>query len=59
MRCRLRALVDRGVKALVIACNTASAVALDALRAVLPLPFGVVDPGAEAACPSHGADASR
>jgi glutamate racemase len=47
-----RALVDRGVKALVIACNTASAVALDALRdAYRPLPvFGVVDPGAEAAC---------
>ena len=47
-----RALVDRGVKALVIACNTASAVALDALRdAYSPLPvFGVVDPGAEAAC---------
>ena len=46
-----RALVDRGVKALVIACNTASAVALDALRdAYAPLPvFGVVDPGAEAA----------
>jgi glutamate racemase len=46
------ALVQRGVKALVIACNTASAVALDALRdAYRPLPvFGVVDPGAEAAC---------
>jgi glutamate racemase len=46
------ALVERGVKALVIACNTASAVALDALRdAYRPLPvFGVVDPGAEAAC---------
>ena len=47
-----RALVERGVKALVIACNTASAVALDALRdAYRPLPvFGVVEPGAEAAC---------
>jgi glutamate racemase len=47
-----RALVERGVKALVIACNTASAVALDALReAYRPLPvFGVVDPGADAAC---------
>lgn len=46
------ALVERGVKALVIACNTASAVALDALRqAYRPLPvFGVVEPGAEAAC---------
>ena len=47
-----RVLVDRGVKALVIACNTASAVALPALRdafAELPV-FGVVDPGAQAAC---------
>ena len=46
-----RALVERGVKALVIACNTASAVALDALRAAYaPLPvFGVVEPGADAA----------
>ena len=47
-----QALVARGVKALVIACNTASAVALEALRdAYRPLPvFGVVEPGAEAAC---------
>jgi glutamate racemase len=47
-----RALVERDVKALVIACNTASAVALSALReAYAPLPvFGVVEPGAEAAC---------
>jgi len=47
-----RALVGRGVKALVIACNTASAVALPALRDTFaPLPvFGVVEPGAEAAC---------
>ena len=47
-----RLLVDEGVKALVIACNTASAVALDALRAAyakLPV-FGVVEPGAAAAC---------
>ncbi len=44
-------LVTRGVKALVVACNTASAVALVALReAYQPLPvFGVVDPGAAAA----------
>lgn len=45
------ALVDRGVKLLVVACNTASAVALDHLRqqfAPLPL-IGVVEPGAEAA----------
>ncbi|MEQ8859266.1 MAG: glutamate racemase [Pseudomonadales bacterium] len=46
-----RILVDRGVKALVIACNTASAVALAELQArYAPLPvFGVVEPGADAA----------
>ncbi len=45
-------MLDRGISALVVACNTASAVALPALRAaVAPLPvFGVVEPGAEAAC---------
>jgi glutamate racemase len=46
-----RILVERGVKALVVACNTASAVALEALQSrYAPLPvFGVVHPGAEAA----------
>lgn len=46
-----RILVDRGIKLLVVACNTASAVALDALRVALPgLPIvGVVEPGARAA----------
>ena len=45
-------LVERGVKLLVIACNTASAVAVEDLRdAFAPLPVvGVIDPGAEAAC---------
>mgnify|MGYP000020276989 CR=1 FL=1 len=45
-------LVDRGVKLLVIACNTVSAVAVEPLRALFgPLPVvGVVEPGAEAAC---------
>lgn len=45
------ALVDRGVKALVVACNTASAVALAPLtREFAPLPvFGVIEPGASAA----------
>ncbi|MFM8356351.1 MAG: glutamate racemase [Gammaproteobacteria bacterium] len=44
-------LVTRGVKALVVACNTASAVALEALaQRYAPLPvFGVVAPGARAA----------
>jgi glutamate racemase len=66
-----RILVERGVKALVVACNTASAVALEALQQrYAPLPvFGVVEPGAHAAAqaaaarvtprdrpaPSHGA----
>jgi glutamate racemase len=47
-----RVLAARGVKLLVIACNTASAVALDHLAAVFhPLPVvGVVEPGATAAC---------
>lgn len=45
-----RVLTARGVKALVIACNTVSAVALDLLRAELDLPIiGVVEPGARAA----------
>lgn len=45
-------LVARNLSALVIACNTASAVALDDLRArYAPLPvIGVVEPGAAAAC---------
>lgn len=46
-----RHLQDAGIKLLVVACNTASAVALDALRQQMaPLPvIGVVDPGAAAA----------
>jgi glutamate racemase len=43
-------LVGEGVKMIVVACNTASAFALDALRAQLPLPvLGVIEPGARAA----------
>jgi len=46
-----RFLQKRGIKALVIACNTMSAVALPALRKEIPLPVvGVIGPGAEAAC---------
>jgi len=43
---------DFGIKCLVVACNTASAVALEVLRAEFaPLPVvGVVEPGALAAC---------
>ncbi len=48
-------LQEQGIKLLVVACNTASAVALDALReAMAPLPVvGVVEPGASAAAAAH------
>jgi len=44
--------VSRDIKALVVACNTASATALPALRDRFPdLPvIGVIEPGAQAAC---------
>jgi glutamate racemase len=47
-----RLLRERGVKCLVVACNTASATALDALTAEFaPVPVvGVLEPGAAAAC---------
>lgn len=47
-----RILDERGIKMLVIACNTASAFALEALAANHPdLPVvGVIEPGARAAC---------
>ena len=41
-------LLERGVKAIVVACNTASALALEDLAAPVPT-FGVIEPGAEAA----------
>lgn len=48
-------LQEQGIKLLVVACNTASAVALDTLRRELaPLPVvGVVEPGATAAVTAH------
>jgi glutamate racemase len=43
-------LVDKGIKLLVVACNAASSVALDALRAECRVPvIGVIEPGAKAA----------
>ncbi len=47
-----RRLHERGVKCLVVACNTASAAALDVLTAEFaPVPvLGVLEPGAAAAC---------
>jgi glutamate racemase len=53
MRCRRhRALTERGVKLVVVACNTASAVALPALEAALaPTPvIGVIEPGRRRTC---------
>lgn len=45
-----RFLLDRGVKLVLIACNTASANALPALRAASPVPvIGAVEPGAASA----------
>ena len=50
-----RVLMARQVKALVVACNTVSAVALDMLRAELDLPVvGVIEPGARAAVRAAG-----
>ncbi|HTW44138.1 MAG TPA: glutamate racemase [Acidobacteriaceae bacterium] len=43
-------LVDQGAEYLVIACNTASALALDEIRAAVPVPvLGVIETGANAA----------
>jgi glutamate racemase len=45
-----RVLTERGIKLLVVACNTASAVALEVLQDELDVPvIGVVGPGARAA----------
>jgi glutamate racemase len=43
-------LLAQGAEMLVVACNTASALALDELKAALPIPvIGVIEPGARAA----------
>jgi glutamate racemase len=45
-----RFLVEQGAQYLVIACNTASALALDQIRAAVPVPvLGVIETGAQAA----------
>ena len=45
-----RFLVDNGAQSLVIACNTATALALEDIREAVPVPvFGVIGPGAQAA----------
>jgi glutamate racemase len=49
-RMSTRFLLDEGVKMIVVACNTASAYALEALRDELAVPvLGVIEPGARAA----------
>lgn len=48
-------LLERGVKALVAACNTASALGLGALRAQVEIPVvGVIQPGAQTALDAMG-----
>jgi glutamate racemase len=48
-----RHLVERGIKLLVVACNTASSYALDEVAAACPVPVvGVVEPGVRAALAS-------
>src|SRR6185436_8700549 len=43
-------LMERGIKMLVVACNSVTAVALDAIRGRWAIPVvGVIDPGARAA----------
>jgi glutamate racemase len=43
-------LIEQGVKALVVACNTATAMALPKLKETLPIPvLGVIEPGVKAA----------
>src|SRR5215467_9569467 len=50
-----KVLIARGVKAIVVACNTVSAVALEVLRVELDLPvLGVIEPGARAAVKASG-----
>jgi glutamate racemase len=51
----LRWLLDQGVKAVVIACNTSTAHALGALQDASPVPvIGVIEPGARAATDGRG-----
>ena len=49
----VRFLVSQDIKALVIACNTASSVSLEAIRGMVSVPVaGVIDPGAKTAAAS-------
>jgi glutamate racemase len=47
-------LLNQGADLLVIACNTASALALDEIKHAMPIPvIGVIQPGAQAAFATH------
>jgi glutamate racemase len=52
-RRNLEFLLERGVKAVVVACNTASALALPHLESEVPL-WGVIEPGARQAAAASG-----
>jgi glutamate racemase len=55
-----RFLAARGCEFLVIACNTATALALDDIRAAVPIPvLGVIEPGAHAAQAALTSGSSR
>jgi len=45
----VRRLVDRGVKLIVVACNAATAMAIDHLRAAYPIPFVGLEPAVKPA----------
>ena len=48
-----RFLLSKNVKMIVVACNTASSIALDTLRSEFEIPIvGMIDPGAKAAIKS-------
>lgn len=49
-----QALVRRGAKALVIACNTATAAAAEAIRAVMQVPVVALEPGVKPAVAQSG-----
>jgi len=50
-------LTSKGIKALVVACNTSSAISLDMLNKEFPMPvIGVVEPGARAAVKRTNSD---
>src|SRR5690242_11570168 len=51
---------QQGAELLVIACNTASALALDDIRQAVPIPvIGVIQPGAQAALAAWNTTSSR